>query len=87
MGVQECGLGEVPAVLPEVSLVVSTLPAGAAPARVLGDAPDLSGRVLLDVVYAGWPTPLAQAFARTRGDGSCRASRCCCTRRRGRWSS
>ena len=48
--------------LPEVSLVVSTLPAGAAPAGVLGDAPDLAGRVLLDVVYAGWPTPLAQAF-------------------------
>ena len=86
MGVQECGLGELPAVLPEVSLVVSTLPGGAAPVGVLGDAPDLAGRVLLDVVYAGWPTPLAQAFEEA-GDGSCRDSRCCCTRQRGRWSS
>ena len=47
---------------------------------------DLSGRVLLDVVYAGWPTPLARAFARSRRCGSWRASRCCCTRRRGRSS-
>lgn len=67
MGVQECRLGEVPAVLPEVSLVVSTLPAGAAPTGVLGDIPDLTGRVLLDVVYAGWPTPLAQAFGDAGG--------------------
>jgi shikimate dehydrogenase len=65
--VRECGLGEVPEVLPEVSLVVSTLPGGAAPAGVLGDAPDLVGRVLLDVVYAGWPTPLAQAFGDAGG--------------------
>jgi shikimate dehydrogenase len=67
MGVQECGLGDASAVLPEVSLVVSTLPGGAAPAGVLGDAPDLAGRVLLDVVYAGWPTPLAQAFEAAGG--------------------
>jgi shikimate dehydrogenase len=67
LGVQECGLGELPAVLPEVSLVVSTLPGGASPAGVLGDTPDLAGRVLLDVVYAGWPTPLAQAFEEAGG--------------------
>jgi shikimate dehydrogenase len=65
--VRECGLGEVSEVLPEVSLVVSTLPGGAAPAGVLGDAPDLVGQVLLDVVYAGWPTPLAQAFGDAGG--------------------
>ena len=46
---------------------MSTLPAGAAPGAVLGDAADLSGRVLLDVVYAGWPTPLARAFAQSGG--------------------
>ena len=56
---------------------------GAAPAGILGDGADLSGRVLLDVVYAGWPTPLARSFEE-RGDGSCRGSRCCCTRRRDR---
>jgi shikimate dehydrogenase len=67
LDVRECGLGEVPAALPDVSLVVSTLPAGAAPGAVLGDAADLSGRVLLDVVYAGWPTPLARAFAQSGG--------------------
>ena len=67
LGVRECGLGEVPTVLPDVSLVVSTLPVGAVPGAVLGDAADLSGRVLLDVVYAGWPTPLARAFAQSGG--------------------
>jgi shikimate dehydrogenase len=67
IGVRECGLGELSAVLPGVSLVVSTLPGGAAPAGLLGDAPDLAGRVLLDVVYAGWPTPLAQAFDEAGG--------------------
>jgi shikimate-5-dehydrogenase len=67
MVVLQCGLGDLSAVLPEVSLVVSTLPGGAAPAGVLGDAPDLGGRLLLDVVYAGWPTPLAQAFEAAGG--------------------
>jgi shikimate dehydrogenase len=67
MSVQECGLDEVVSVLPQVSLVVSTLPGGAAPAGVLDGAPDLAGRVLLDVVYAGWPTPLAQAFGKAGG--------------------
>lgn len=67
MDVQACALAEVPALLPGVSLVVSTLPAGAAPAGVLGPGTDLSGRVLLDVVYAGWPTPLARAFQAAGG--------------------
>lgn len=45
-------------------LVVSTLPPqGAAAATVaLGDR--LRGGTLMDVVYAGWPTPLAQAAER-----------------------
>lgn len=46
-------------------VVVSTLPggsAGTAVAEAIGDA-DLTGVVLLDVVYADWPTPLARATA------------------------
>jgi shikimate dehydrogenase len=53
-------------------VVVSTLPAGALPASVPpADAvpaesqsavPHSGRRLLLDVVYAGWPTPLAQRF-------------------------
>lgn len=46
-------------------VVVSTLPggsAGTAVAEAIGDA-DLTGVVLLDVVYADWPTPLARAAA------------------------
>lgn len=46
-------------------VVVSTLPggsAGTAVAETIGDA-DLTGVVLLDVVYADWPTPLARAAA------------------------
>lgn len=47
--------------------VVCTLPAGeanesaAAALRRSGSARDLAGTGLLDVVYAGWPTPLARA--------------------------
>ena len=49
-----------------VSLVVSTLPPE--PSRVLGEilehaSPEWRGATLLDVVYAGWPTPLARAAA------------------------
>jgi len=48
-------------------VVVSTLPAeastGVAPwARVLPVGSLRSEHLLLDVVYAGWPTPLALAF-------------------------
>ena len=47
--------------------VVSTVPAGAANAGAGEHAGrDLTGTVLLDVVYADWPTPLARA-ARERG--------------------
>jgi shikimate dehydrogenase len=46
-------------------LVVNTAPAGGADglAAQLGDATPPPGQVLLDVVYDGWPTPLAKAFA------------------------
>ncbi len=45
-------------------LVVNTAPPGGADALAarLGDAPSSAGQVLLDVVYDGWPTPLAAAF-------------------------
>ena len=43
--------------------LVSTLPGGAANAAAapFAEGADLSGTVLLDVVYADWPTPLARA--------------------------
>ena len=49
-------------------VVVSTVPGGAANEAVAAtvDGADLEGVVLLDVVYADWPTPLARA-ARERG--------------------
>lgn len=54
------GLPDVP--LPEADLVLSTLPGGAADAlRPVAWGP---GTVVLDVVYAPWPTPLAAAAAR-----------------------
>ncbi len=46
-------------------LVVSTLPAGAADG--LASAHWSSGQVLLDAVYAPWPTPLAQAVGAAGG--------------------
>jgi shikimate dehydrogenase len=53
--------------LGEAELVVSTTPAGATDELV----PDLPGRVpgvLFDVVYAPWPTALAQAWSARGGD-------------------
>ena len=49
-------------------VIVSTLPGGAASTDAAGCAADadLTEAVLLDVVYADWPTPLARAAA-TRG--------------------
>ena len=53
-------------------VVVSTLPpegALAAAAAMSGDGDgDTAGAVLLDVVYAGWPTPLARAFTVAGGE-------------------
>ena len=45
-------------------VVVSTLPATAGDV-VAGTVPPAHSGVLLDVVYAGWPTPLARAAARS----------------------
>jgi shikimate dehydrogenase len=56
------GLDELADRLPTADLVLSTLPPGAADslAGVAGWRP---GQALLDVVYAGWPTPLARVAA------------------------
>lgn len=45
--------------------IVSTLPGeeASAAAALAADGADLSGAVLLDVVYADWPTPVASAAA------------------------
>jgi shikimate dehydrogenase len=49
----------------DAGLLLSTVPAGAADAiRVAGD---VTKRVLFDVVYAPWPTPLAAAWSAAGG--------------------
>jgi len=48
----------------EDDLVVSTVPAGAADGLAVGD---VRGKVLFDVVYAPWPTPLAVAWSAAGG--------------------
>ena len=49
-------------------LVISTLPAGAADSLAADLAGlDLTGRVLLDVAYSPWPSPLAQAWTAAGG--------------------
>lgn len=50
--------------LVEGELVVSTVPAGAADGLAVGD---VRGKVLFDVVYAPWPTPLAAAWSAAGG--------------------
>ena len=45
-------------------VVVSTVPAAAGDV-VAGTVPETHSGVLLDVVYAGWPTPLARAATRS----------------------
>lgn len=57
--------GAVVAALAAADAVVSTLPAGSPLGADAGfpegeGAPDLTGVILLDAVYAGWPTPLAR---------------------------
>lgn len=66
------GLGQVSEALGNGSVVVSTLPAGTQAGDwlpedglvgwVLSGRSSQQARLLLDVVYAGWPTPLARAF-------------------------
>lgn len=70
------GWDDAPAVLRSCQVVVSTVPAGAADllaARLGGSDgtgetwPPGAAPVLLDVVYAPWPTPLAQAWRQAGG--------------------
>jgi len=61
------GLGQVADMLGDARVVVSTLPANALPAnaltgRVLAAGSRRADHFLLDVVYTGWPTPLARMF-------------------------
>ena len=61
------GLGQVADVLGDTRVVVSTLPANALQGSPLTDKVFPNGsrqrdHLLLDVVYTGWPTPLAQVF-------------------------
>ena len=66
------GLGQVADLLGGTRVVVSTLPPNALPGntlpesaltgRVLREGPRPAGHLLLDVVYTGWPTPLARTF-------------------------
>jgi len=70
--VEVVGLGQLAECLGEARVVVSTLPPTAVPgisghpralsARMLSGGPQLQGHLLLDVVYADWPTPLARMF-------------------------
>ena len=60
-------LGQLARRVGEVQLVISTLPANALSADVLADLTLPSGwrrpdHHLLDVVYSGWPSPLARVF-------------------------
>lgn len=56
------GLGEFADRVEDAPVVVSTLPANALPEKMLPEGSQLQGHFLLDVVYAGWPTPLARTF-------------------------
>ena len=66
------GLAQVADVVGDVQVVVSTLPANALPGSalpvnalrgsVLPHGSRGAGHLLLDVVYTGWPTPLARTF-------------------------
>jgi shikimate dehydrogenase len=66
------GLCQVADLLADTRVVVSTLPMNALPGntlpenaltgRVFPKGPRPTGHLLLDVVYTGWPTPLARTF-------------------------
>jgi shikimate dehydrogenase len=61
-------IGQVTDRLGDAPVVVSTLPADALPSdaltgRMIPAGSRLPDHLLLDVVYAGWPTPLARTFA------------------------
>lgn len=56
------GLAEVAGRVGDAPVVVSTLPANALTERMPLQGSRLQGHLFLDVVYAGWPTPLARTF-------------------------
>ncbi len=60
------GLGQVADRIGDTPVVVSALPANALPKALTGsmfpEGSRLQDHLLLDVVYAGWPTPLARTF-------------------------
>ena len=56
------GLGQVADVLGGGPVVVSTLPAHALAAAELPHVSRAADLLMMDVVYTGWPTPLAQVF-------------------------
>jgi shikimate dehydrogenase len=66
------GLGQVADLLGDTRVVVSTLPGNVLPGntlpekaltgRLLHEGPRPVGHLLMDVVYTGWPTPLARTF-------------------------
>jgi len=66
------GLGQVADLLGDTRVVISTLPGNALPGntlpenaltgRLLHEGPRPVGHLLMDVVYTGWPTPLARTF-------------------------
>lgn len=60
-------LGQLASRVGDAALVISTLPAYALPASAMADLGLTAGlrlpdHFLLDVVYAGWPSPLARVF-------------------------
>ena len=65
--VEVVGLGELANRVASTPLVISTLPANALSAdelvALLPKGLPLPDHLLLDVVYAGWPSPLARTFA------------------------
>lgn len=56
------GLGDLADRVGDAPVVVSTLPANVLTERMPFDGSRLQGHLFLDVVYAGWPTPLARTF-------------------------
>jgi len=56
------GLGRLEDIVGDAQVVVSTLPADALRGRHLPAGLRRRDHVLLDVVYTGWPTPLARRF-------------------------
>ncbi len=64
--VRHVPLAEWPATAAEIVVCTLPGPGAAAATSALADGADLAGVVLLDVVYADWPTPLARA-AEARG--------------------